>query len=327
MRSAPLRFAPLRIALARTASMRIAPLRSALVRCALLRSAPLRFAPLRFASARCASLRIAPLRSASLRFAPLRFAPLRSALLRFALLRFVPMRFVPMRFAPPRFAQGWRSAPLRSAPLRFALMRSAKLRSALLSFALLRSGAIEGSFLLQAFQTSTPCRRSSRCSGLAIRWRPLCDLPAAETTTRRSSATVILPCAIPRESHQPHATSAARSNPSRRKAPPQFHQDKHCRASDHARKLADTLVDFIRLVRFLPSFKPLLRLLPARTSIAPRSAAACATFPSGVGCPAQAGADRRGALLSFTPNVRVGSHFGVRIQFEQNQCLMPSHFS
>jgi hypothetical protein len=23
----------------------------------------------------------------------------------------------------------------------------------------------------------------------------------------------------------------------------------------------------------------------------------------------------------------VGSHFGVRIQFEQNQCFMPSHFN
>ena len=32
----------------------------------------------------------------------------------------------------------------------------------------MRFGVREGSLALHAFQTSTPCRRSSRCSGLAI---------------------------------------------------------------------------------------------------------------------------------------------------------------
>jgi hypothetical protein len=38
--------------------------------------------------------------------------------------------------------------------------------------------------------------------------------------------------------------------------------------------------------------------------------------------------DRRDRLEAMTmPRGDVGSHFGVRIQFEQNQCFMLSHFS
>ena len=47
-----------------------------------------------------------------------------------------------------------RSAPRRSAPLRFARWSSA------------------ARLILHLFQTLTPCRRSSRCSGLAIGFRP-----------------------------------------------------------------------------------------------------------------------------------------------------------
>ena len=101
----------------------------------------MRSAPSRFASKRSAPVRSAPLRFAPLRSAPLSFAPLRSA----------PSRFVPPSFAPERFA------PQSSAPLRFAPPRSAPQRSA----------STLGALALQAFQTSTPCRRSSRCSELA----------------------------------------------------------------------------------------------------------------------------------------------------------------
>ena len=52
--------------------------------------------------------------------------------------------------------------------LSFALLKFAPLRSAPL-----RSGRMDGFSALRSFQTSTPCRRSSRCSGLATRFGPL----------------------------------------------------------------------------------------------------------------------------------------------------------
>jgi hypothetical protein len=39
---------------------------------------------------------------------------------------------------------------------------------------MLRSGRTEGSFSLHSFQTSTPCRMRSRCSGLATALRRRC---------------------------------------------------------------------------------------------------------------------------------------------------------
>ena len=56
--------------------------------------------------------------------------------------------------------------------MRFDLLRSAPLR-----FASLRSGTIDGSFALHAFQTSTPCWRSLRCCGLATSFVPDSDHP------------------------------------------------------------------------------------------------------------------------------------------------------
>ena len=80
----------------------------------------------------------------------------------------VRLEFALLRFALLRFAGGWRWYALpRSAPLRSAPMRSAPMRS-----------AAELSLALQAFQISTPCWRSARCSGLALLWPAFNDLNA-----------------------------------------------------------------------------------------------------------------------------------------------------
>src|SRR5215207_7434112 len=142
------------------------------------KAAPERSAPERSAAGKSApesfvTQRIAPERSAPARFAPARFAPARNAPERFAQERSASGRCAPERSASERSAQE-RSAPERfalknSAPERFVLRRSTPSSSASESFTSERSGTTSMALPpFQEFQTSTLCRRISRCDWSAI---------------------------------------------------------------------------------------------------------------------------------------------------------------
>src|SRR5829696_338105 len=122
------------------------------------KAAPERSAPESFVTQR-----IAPERSAPARNAPERFAQERSASGRFAQERSASGRFAQERSAPERFALK------NSAPERFVLRKSTPSSSASESFTSERSGTTSMALPpFQEFQTSTLCRRISRCDWSAI---------------------------------------------------------------------------------------------------------------------------------------------------------------